>query len=764
MATRSRKDWLSPHKVSLLILIKYISSSDDEQEDYLDCLRRSRHKLSLLLLEFFEAPDFELSEMCKHIKAVDVDLQSLLLKSLKGLAEDGVSGISEFFQSLEKLLTGQEPALHKKSLFGLFTRRMALSFHKMSFSQVSHFVDLLKMYLDDCETDVPNNEMESSLDVSMQSVENDVEENGSSNTRKTFLQGSVSNRQAEFFLAKQVSLIQSSEEEALPPPALQSKINDILTASPNIAEAHFASFLNCLRTNEFKEALDSLYHYFDRQQWQGDSLANKGVCDSEEAETERCHRFRYAALNLAALHCRFGHRQEAMAALKEAIQIAQETNDHVCLEHCLGWLYRLEQEGSFQAKLLLDRFVARAAELKIPYLTSLGMLNHCQYDTMAGAPPPKVLQNLSQITIINSQNSLSDLMAATHVQQAATWQIYGKDCIAGIFTQLPLQLNSSLSSQGTAPAVNGATRVQSAEANCLSLCSLAEQHSNKGMFQEASDILTFCKTKFPEPSKLSKLWMATEGMIDHSRALLQGKMDEAKKCVERLAAVDEPEAEYRLALNMLHTGDYTATFPLLQKLLDSSRDRVFINDGKKSAAEYQTRILAALAQLFMLLEDPVAALPYALNCLTTSRSHFLDNSAALATLYIAQIQLSLGLPTKAAVLVKKTMVQILSHGSYYVQFCARFLLVKCQLTASSQQEDKTRRDNDLRSALPALDRIVKGFRKLGAVHKTRDVLYYQARIYDELGYTIERNACAAECCELLQRHPTHCTKSSLFVL
>ena len=60
---------------------------------------------------------------------------------------------------------------------------MALSFHKMSFSQVSHFVDLLKMYLDDCETAVANNEMESSLDVSMQSVENDVEENGSSKTR-----------------------------------------------------------------------------------------------------------------------------------------------------------------------------------------------------------------------------------------------------------------------------------------------------------------------------------------------------------------------------------------------------------------------------------------------------------------------------------------------------------------------------------------------------------------------------------------------------
>lgn len=203
---------------------------------------------------------------------------------------------------------------------------------------------------------------------------------------------------------------------------------------------------------------------------------------------------------------------------------------------------------------------------------------------------------------------------------------------------------------------------------------------------------------------------------------------------------------------------------MLQKLLESSRDKVFINDSKKSAAEYQARILLALTQLFILLEDPVSALPYALNCLTISCSHFMDNSAALASLYIAQIQLSLGLPAKAVALIKRTMIQILSHGSLYIQCCARFLLVKCQLTASSHHQDKGQRENDLRSALPTLDRIVKGFRKLGAVNKTRDVLYFQARIYDELGFTIERNACAAECCEILQRQPMNCTRSSLFVL
>lgn len=39
---------------------------------------------------------------------------------------------------------------------------------------------------------------------------------------------------------------------------------------------------------------------------------------------------------------------------------------------------------------------------------------------------------------------------------------------------------------------------------------------------------------------------------------------------------------------------------------------------------------------------------------------------------------------------------------------------------------------DLRSALPTLDRIVKGFRKLGAISKTRDVLYFQVTSVHDL--------------------------------
>ena len=66
---------------------------------------------------------------------------------------------------------------------GLFTRRMALSFHKMSFSQVSHFVDLLKTYLDNCENADVAEDLDVIMDISMQSVENEEGENVTKKSR-----------------------------------------------------------------------------------------------------------------------------------------------------------------------------------------------------------------------------------------------------------------------------------------------------------------------------------------------------------------------------------------------------------------------------------------------------------------------------------------------------------------------------------------------------------------------------------------------------
>jgi len=67
---------------------------------------------------------------------------------------------------------------------------------------------------------------------------------------------------------------------------------------------HFLSYLNSLRVKEYCTALHNLFHYFDRKTT---ATFSKGQGQGRPNKEEEVHR-RYAALNLAALHYRFGHK------------------------------------------------------------------------------------------------------------------------------------------------------------------------------------------------------------------------------------------------------------------------------------------------------------------------------------------------------------------------------------------------------------------------------------------------------------------------
>jgi len=67
---------------------------------------------------------------------------------------------------------------------------------------------------------------------------------------------------------------------------------------------HFLSYLNSLRVREYCTALHNLFHYFDRKTTFTLDQQGQGQGKHKEAEVHR----RYAALNLAALHYRFGHK------------------------------------------------------------------------------------------------------------------------------------------------------------------------------------------------------------------------------------------------------------------------------------------------------------------------------------------------------------------------------------------------------------------------------------------------------------------------
>ena len=109
--------------------------------------------------------------------------------------------------------------------------------------------------------------------------------------------------------------------------------------------------------------------------------------------------------------------------------MAQESNDHVCLQHALSWLQRLGVQGTSGTACLLDRLVTKAGELNLPYLTSLGVQSFARHNAIYTAQPSGVFEYLVKSDIVNCQHSLSELMCVSYAQKAALWSMYGNRCV-----------------------------------------------------------------------------------------------------------------------------------------------------------------------------------------------------------------------------------------------------------------------------------------------------------------------------------------------
>lgn len=94
----------------------------------------------------------------------------------------------------------------------------------------------------------------------------------------------------------------------------------------------------------------------------------------------------YAALNLAALHHRFGHTALALAAAQEAVRVAQQNADHLCVALALAWLYQLlARRGDPQVEGVLRRCVGRAADLKLRHVEGTAALALAAFQAAGGS-------------------------------------------------------------------------------------------------------------------------------------------------------------------------------------------------------------------------------------------------------------------------------------------------------------------------------------------------------------------------------------------
>ncbi|KAE8635198.1 hypothetical protein XENTR_v10002542 [Xenopus tropicalis] len=524
------KDWVTPYKISVLVLL-----SEMTKDTKISLVEKRR--LNKQILPLLQGPDMTLSKLIKIVEECCPHVASSVQIRIKLMAEGELKDMELFFDDLADSFTGTEPEVHKTSVVGLFLRHMILAYNKLSFSQVYKLYTSLQQYFQSEKSKATSKPDSNEGDMDLSNTE---EEEGKLEKEDLDFpigeedlacNGPLSQKQAEYFLSQQASLLKSDESKALPPVLLQKELNNLLKFNPDFAEAHYLSYLNSLRVQDVFSSTHSLLHYFDR-------LILTGAESKSNGDEGYGRSLRYAALNLAALHCRFGHYHQAELALQEAIRIAQESSDHVCLQHCLSWLYILKHKKGVDSSVLLEHSVKKAIHFGLPYLASLGIQSLVQQRALAGKTADKLMDALKDSDLLHWKHSLSELIDISTAQKTAIWRLYGQSTMALQQAQMLLSMNSL-------DAGNVGVHQNNTESFAVVLCNLAELHAEQGCFSAASEILKHLKERFPPNSQHAKLWMLFDQKIQFDRAMNDGKYHTTESLVTGITALNSVEGLYR---------------------------------------------------------------------------------------------------------------------------------------------------------------------------------------------------------------------------
>ena len=678
LSTPQSKDPISPHRLIVVLFIReychYKTSVMMTPTDKIS--------INLLILSLVQSPDVNLSRSCRMIQE-QVSLRELVISWARGVArlqEEGVAGLMDLVQSLDKLLTAENFPVSRSSVLGLLLRRVYLNFDKLSFSEVSKLRQQLDQYYRNgadslarllqqdqsedglMEDSGMNLEADDSSGVeyklpSFLPAEFRAESERAEEREETAEAPGVSRRQADLFLAQQSSLLQTNESEALTPRELQTEISRILESCRALPEAHFLSYLNCLRVKELAGAVHSLYQF--------------ASCSQSQDPADTSRPLRYAALNLASYHCRLDHTEEAMSAIKEAITMAQESSDHVCLQHVLSLLYRLVDSQDKQR--LMERCITKSGELSLPYLSSLGLLCLAQHLITTEQPRQaglaRVFELVARSDFLNCKESIRELQGVSSMVKSCLWQQLGRPCLAVTLAQLLLQ-----------------NQQDCGEPAALALVTLAVWLDNRGLAGSADSVLAAADCLFP-PARSQWSPVVREGRdrLGVRRGLARQDWQQARAGLDRLSALAPPD------------------LPLLQARLLLRQDRLAESRAEVSAllaqpalpAEVRVRGLLLLSETQNLSGRPALAVQQLLTALQLAGDHSLALLYHIGLVHLANCHFLLGFPEKALKLTMSSLPSLLAHGGQ--EDCAKAWLLagKAKIAASKDLKQSERQTSML---------------------------------------------------------------------
>ena len=514
-------------------------------------------------------------------------------------------------------------------------------------------------------------------------------------TKASFIPNRMTRTQAELYIANQVELLQSSEANAHNPEQIDQLTQAILRDNPDLSQAHFLSYLNCLRVKDYCEAINNLRKCFSGTS----ALANKSQLDYMQSGSltniEDSNRgYRYAALNIAALHARFNHKEEATAALREAIMMAQESNDHVCLQHALSWLYRIQPEA--ERLKLIERCISKSQELGLSYLQSLGEQALSLFTAIVGLSSPSVVMDiLTRSDMLNCQHSITELVTSSYSQKSAFWSMYGRSHMSSTLSQLLLNLDNTghrLTGKRKGSEVVYAT----GEATAISLSNLIRHLHDQGQEKLVDKLIRLAKYLFNDESSIcGEIWRYTSLQVEFERSLFETNWPKASATIaetEAFCTISTNSPGYadknirletlfmRLQLN-IYRGDAEAAANIRKTIF---QDLTGSDEKTKLIPQQQVRLLLFDAEIACMTNSYSTAIPPLLEAAAVCDKNNLEFHRAIIALHTGHIQLQIGLLSKALYFVRKSLPIILSHGSLFECGRAKLLLAKCIVAAAER--------------------------------------------------------------------------------
>jgi hypothetical protein len=122
------------------------------------------------------------------------------------------------------------------------------------------------------------------------------------------------------------ALARRVEEGSVATSALVPQMAQLLQLAPHVPQVHYLQLLHHLHTRSYEAALESFHRYFDLLRAASAPAAANSTSTAKEATRAPTQ---WASLNLARLQLAFCQREQAVAAIQEAVRSAQQQEDNV---------------------------------------------------------------------------------------------------------------------------------------------------------------------------------------------------------------------------------------------------------------------------------------------------------------------------------------------------------------------------------------------------------------------------------------------------